>query len=54
MIFLLTLRIYFQWFEGQTDTLSETMDDTADTNVGYTAATEDTTFVINANINFEQ
>ena len=49
-----TLRIYFQWFEGQNETLTETMDDTADTNVGYTAATEDTTFAINANINFEQ
>lgn len=49
-----TLRIYFQWFEGQTDTQTETMDDTADTNVGYAAATEDTTFLINANINFEQ
>lgn len=49
-----TLRIYFQWFEGQTETMNETMDDVADTNVGYTAATEDTTFAINANINFEQ
>lgn len=49
-----TLRIYFQWFEGQTETLTETMDDTADTNIGYAAATEDTTFAINANINFEQ
>jgi len=49
-----TLRIYFQWFEGQTEALTETMDDTADTNVGYAAATEDTTFAINANINFEQ
>lgn len=49
-----TLRIYFQWFEGQTEALTETMDDTTDTNVGYAAATEDTTFAINANINFEQ
>lgn len=49
-----TLRIYFQWFEGQTETLTETMDDTADTNIGYTAATEDVKFAINANINFEQ
>lgn len=49
-----TLRIYFQWFEGQTEALTETMDDTADTRVGYAAATEDTTFAINANINFEQ
>jgi hypothetical protein len=49
-----TLRIYFQWFEGQTETMNETMDDVADTNVGYAAATENTTFAINANINFEQ
>ena len=49
-----TLRIYFQWFEGQTETMNETMNDVADTNIGYSAATEDTTFSINANINFEQ
>lgn len=49
-----TLRIYFQWFEGQTETMTETMNDVDDTNIGYTAATEDTTFSINANINFEQ
>ena len=49
-----TLRIYFQWFEGQTQVMTETMDDTVDTNVGYEAATKDTSFSINANINFEQ
>ena len=49
-----TLRIYFQWFEGETEILTETMDDIADSNIGYTAATQDTTFAINANINFEQ
>ena len=46
----MTIRIYFQWFEGE----NEAMDDAADTNVGYTATTENTTFTINANINFEQ
>ncbi len=45
-----TIRIHFEWIEGQ----DETMDDTADTNIGYTAAAENTTFTINANINFEQ
>jgi len=49
-----TLRIYFQWFEGQTETKNETMDDVADTNIGYAAATQDTTFAISANISFEQ
>ena len=49
-----TLRIYFQWFEGQSETMTEAMNDVSDTNIGYTAATEDTTFAINANINFEQ
>ena len=46
----MTIRIYFQWFEGE----NESMDDAADTNIGYTAATENTTFTINANIQFEQ
>ena len=46
----MTIRIYFQWFEG----VGESMNDEADTNVGYTAATENTTFTINANISFEQ
>ena len=49
-----TLRIYFQWFEGQSETLTETMNDAADTNIGYTAVTEDTKFAIDANISFEQ
>ena len=49
-----TLRIYFQWFEGQTEAMTETMDDAADTNIGYAAATQDTTFAITANISFEQ
>lgn len=49
-----TLRIYFQWFEGQTEATTETMDDAADTNIGYAAATQDTTFAITANVSFEQ
>ena len=47
---IFTIRIYFEWIEG-TD---EIMDNDADTNVGLTAAEENTTFTINANINFEQ
>ena len=46
----MTIRIYFQWFEGE----NESMNDIADTNAGYKAAEEGTTFTINANINFEQ
>lgn len=45
-----TIRVYFQWLEGE----NETMDNTADTNVGLSAADENTTFTISANINFEQ
>lgn len=44
------IRIYFEWFEGET----EQMNDDADTIVGNAAATEDTTFNMNANIVFEQ
>lgn len=45
-----TIRVYFEWYEGE----NETMDDEADTAVGNTAATEDTTFSMSANISFEQ
>lgn len=45
-----TIRIYFEWYEGE----NELMDDTADTAVGLLAATEETTFAMNANISFEQ
>lgn len=45
-----TIRVFFEWFEGE----NESMDDTADTDIGINAATENTTFTINANINFEQ
>ena len=45
-----TIRIFFQWFEGE----NELLDDIADTNIGVTASQENTTFKINANIQFEQ
>lgn len=45
-----TVRVYFEWYEG-TD---ELMDDAADTAVGQSAATENTTFSMSANISFEQ
>lgn len=44
------IRVYFEWYEGE----NEAMDDNADTIVGQTAANEDTTFTISANINFQQ
>lgn len=46
----ITIRIFFEWYEGE----NEIMDDTADTNVGLEAAINDTKFTINAQINFEQ
>ncbi len=45
-----TIRVCFEWREGK----DETMNDAADTLVGTTAATEDTSFTINANISFKQ
>ncbi len=45
-----TIRVYFEWYEGS----NETMDDAADTLVGETAVSDNTTFTINANISFEQ
>ena len=45
-----TIRIYFQWIEGE----NESMNDTDDTIIGNNAAIEDSTFTINANIQFEQ
>jgi len=54
-----TVRVYFEWIENdividENTTIKSSMDDAADTNVGNTAATENTTFKISANINFEQ
>ena len=46
----ITIRIFFEWYEGE----NQIMDDAADTNIGLEAATNDTKFTINAQINFEQ
>ena len=45
-----TVRIYFEWYEGE----DELMNDEADTLIGKNAATNNTTFTISANIQFEQ
>lgn len=46
----LTIRMYFEWFEGK----GEEMDDTADSALGNSAAVDNTTFEINADISFSQ
>lgn len=45
-----TVRIYFEWYEGE----KEQMNDEADTEIGTKAIEEDLSFTINANISFEQ
>lgn len=45
-----TIRIYFEWFEGDT----ETMDDEKDTSIGLDAATNNTKLQIETSIRFEQ
>lgn len=45
-----TIRVYFEWYEGE----DELMDNEADSLIGKLAATENSTFKINANISFEQ
>lgn len=45
-----TIRVYFEWCEGE----NELMDDEADSNVGFLAASEGTTLAMSANISFEQ
>ncbi len=45
-----TVRVYFEWYEGE----NETMNDEADTEVGNTAAAENTAFSVSASISFEQ
>ena len=45
-----TVRIYFEWYEGE----EEQMNDEADTEFGTKAIEEDLSFTINANISFEQ
>lgn len=44
------IRVYFEWYEGA----DEVMDDTTDTNIGYEAALNDTSLLVNATISFEQ
>lgn len=45
-----TIRVYFEWYEGE----NELMDDESDSNVGFLAASENTTLAMSANISFEQ
>lgn len=45
-----TIRIYFEWYEGE----NEQMDDEDDTEIGISAAEDELSFTINANISFEQ
>lgn len=45
-----TIRVFFEWYEGE----NELMDDEADSTLGNSAATVDTSFKINATISFEQ
>ena len=50
----ITIRVYFEWFEGTSGEMTEQMNDEADTTVGLTAAIEGATFTVNAAIHFEQ
>ncbi len=45
-----TIRIYFEWYEGE----SENMNDEADSKVGSNAALNDSSLEINAQVHFEQ
>ena len=45
-----TVRVFFEWYEG----VDEKMDDEADTNVGYEAALNDKSLLVNASISFNQ
>ena len=45
-----TIRVFFEWYDGE----DETMNDVADSEVGETAALNDTTLTINATLSFEQ
>ena len=45
-----TIRVFFEWYDGE----DETMNDAADSAIGTTAATNDTTLTINATLSFEQ
>lgn len=45
-----TVRVFFEWYEG----VDEKMDDEADTNIGYEAALENKSLLVNASISFNQ
>ncbi len=45
-----TIRVFFEWYEGE----NEQMDDAADASIGALAATNDTKFIVSANIEFKQ
>ena len=45
-----TVRVFFEWYEG----VDEKMDDEADTNIGYEAAFNNKTLLVNASISFNQ
>ena len=45
-----TIRVFFEWYEG----VGEKMDDEADTNIGYEAALNNKSLVVNASISFNQ
>lgn len=45
-----TVRVFFEWYEG----IDEKMDDEADTNIGYEAALNNKSLLVNASISFNQ
>ena len=49
-----TIRVYFEWFEGQTNDKTEEMNDEADTQIGLDSAKNDTKLQIQAKLNFKQ
>ena len=49
-----TIRVYFEWFEGEVDGKKEQMDDKKDTEIGLDAAKNDTSLNIQAKLNFKQ
>lgn len=49
-----TIRVYFEWFEGQTEDKTEEMNDEADTKIGLDSAKNDTKLEIQAKLNFKQ
>lgn len=49
-----TIRVYFEWFEGQTEDKTEEMNDEADTQIGLDSAKNDTKLQIQAKLNFKQ